>query len=145
MWKRRLATEKFKRAAENLVGLGRLELPTSPLSGVRSSHLSYRPNLLAGNILRELARSSNNGASCVSRAAGSEKSAHAREMHALRSLYLSICERSRSDRRQVKRRQTYRSRKGPSGASRAEIFDRRLRRGLIRHRSNGQKIVAKAQ
>ena len=27
----------------NLVGLGRLELPTSPLSGVRSSHLSYRP------------------------------------------------------------------------------------------------------
>ena len=29
----------------NLVGLGRLELPTSPLSGVRSSHLSYRPGL----------------------------------------------------------------------------------------------------
>ena len=27
-----------------LVGLGRLELPTSPLSGVRSSHLSYRPD-----------------------------------------------------------------------------------------------------
>jgi hypothetical protein len=27
-----------------MVGLGRLELPTSPLSGVRSSHLSYRPN-----------------------------------------------------------------------------------------------------
>ena len=27
-----------------LVGLGRLELPTSPLSGARSSHLSYRPN-----------------------------------------------------------------------------------------------------
>jgi hypothetical protein len=26
-----------------LVGLGRLELPTSPLSGARSSHLSYRP------------------------------------------------------------------------------------------------------
>ena len=26
-----------------LVGLGRFELPTSPLSGVRSSHLSYRP------------------------------------------------------------------------------------------------------
>jgi hypothetical protein len=26
-----------------LVGLGRIELPTSPLSGVRSSHLSYRP------------------------------------------------------------------------------------------------------
>ena len=27
----------------NLVGLGGLEPPTSPLSGVRSSHLSYRP------------------------------------------------------------------------------------------------------
>ena len=26
-----------------LVGLGRFELPTSPLSGVRSNHLSYRP------------------------------------------------------------------------------------------------------
>ena len=26
-----------------LVGLGRLELPTSPLSGARSNHLSYRP------------------------------------------------------------------------------------------------------
>src|SRR5260221_4204724 len=30
-----------------LVGLGRVELPTSPLSGVRSSHLSYRPMLVA--------------------------------------------------------------------------------------------------
>ena len=28
-----------------LVGLGRIELPTSPLSGVRSSQLSYRPKL----------------------------------------------------------------------------------------------------
>jgi hypothetical protein len=26
-----------------MVGLGGLEPPTSPLSGVRSSHLSYRP------------------------------------------------------------------------------------------------------
>jgi hypothetical protein len=37
----------WKLAAGNwrliLVGLGRVELPTSPLSGVRSSHLSYRP------------------------------------------------------------------------------------------------------
>ncbi len=31
-----------------MVGLGRVELPTSPLSGVRSSHLSYRPNRGAG-------------------------------------------------------------------------------------------------
>ena len=30
-------------SGRRLVGLGRLELPTSPLSGVRSSHLSYRP------------------------------------------------------------------------------------------------------
>ena len=28
-----------------LVGLGRLELPTSPLSGVRSNQLSYRPDI----------------------------------------------------------------------------------------------------
>ena len=28
-----------------LVGLGRIELPTSPLSGVRSSQLSYRPKV----------------------------------------------------------------------------------------------------
>jgi hypothetical protein len=28
---------------DRLVGLGRIELPTSPLSGVRSSQLSYRP------------------------------------------------------------------------------------------------------
>ena len=27
-----------------MVGLGRVELPTSPLSGVRSNQLSYRPN-----------------------------------------------------------------------------------------------------
>ena len=31
-----------------VVGLGRLELPTSPLSGVRSNHLSYRPNRKQG-------------------------------------------------------------------------------------------------
>lgn len=33
---------------ENLVGLGRVELPTSPLSGVRSNQLSYRPNYHSG-------------------------------------------------------------------------------------------------
>ena len=33
------------RTAKSLVGLGRIELPTSPLSGVRSSQLSYRPVL----------------------------------------------------------------------------------------------------
>ena len=33
----------LRNVAGLMVGLGRLELPTSPLSGVRSSHLSYRP------------------------------------------------------------------------------------------------------
>jgi hypothetical protein len=33
-------------AVRKLVGLGRLERPTSPLSGVRSNHLSYRPESL---------------------------------------------------------------------------------------------------
>ena len=28
-----------------MVGLGRLELPTSPLSGVRSNQLSYKPSV----------------------------------------------------------------------------------------------------
>lgn len=28
-----------------MVGLGGLEPPASPLSGVRSNHLSYRPNM----------------------------------------------------------------------------------------------------
>ena len=32
-----------KTAGLMVVGLGRLERPTSPLSGVRSNHLSYRP------------------------------------------------------------------------------------------------------
>ena len=32
----------------DLVGLGRFELPTSRLSGVRSNQLSYRPAPLAG-------------------------------------------------------------------------------------------------
>ena len=32
-------------ACASLVGLGRFELPTSPLSGVRSNQLSYRPRI----------------------------------------------------------------------------------------------------
>jgi hypothetical protein len=36
-----------------VVGLGRLELPTSPLSGVRSSHLSYRPVAASGGAGRD--------------------------------------------------------------------------------------------
>ena len=46
MWKRRLATEKFKTAAENLVGLGRLELPTSPLSVVANPLVTEYDQLL---------------------------------------------------------------------------------------------------
>ncbi len=34
---------KFGKHCDGLVGLGRFELPTSPLSGVRSNQLSYRP------------------------------------------------------------------------------------------------------
>ena len=34
---------QHRRGERGVVGLGRVELPTSPLSGVRSSHLSYRP------------------------------------------------------------------------------------------------------
>ena len=34
-------------ACAEMVGLGRFELPTSPLSGVRSNQLSYRPVLAA--------------------------------------------------------------------------------------------------
>ena len=37
------ATVPLTRALPKLVGLGRFELPTSPLSGVRSNQLSYRP------------------------------------------------------------------------------------------------------
>ena len=38
---------KQRSIKRNLVGLSRLELPTSPLSGVRSNHLSYRPAVTA--------------------------------------------------------------------------------------------------
>ena len=33
-----------------LVGLGRFELPTSPLSGVRSNQLSYRPGVVTSRL-----------------------------------------------------------------------------------------------
>ena len=36
--------QREKAVATIMVGLGRLERPTSPLSGVRSNHLSYRPD-----------------------------------------------------------------------------------------------------
>ena len=37
------ALSQLSYSPNNMVGLGRLELPTSPLSGVRSNQLSYRP------------------------------------------------------------------------------------------------------
>ena len=45
-------------APEEMVGLGRLELPTSRLSGVRSNQLSYRPKivLLTASILPSLVK-----------------------------------------------------------------------------------------
>ncbi len=49
----RRARRQF-RLNDGLVGLDRLELSTSPLSGVRSSHLSYRPmRLMAGGAGRD--------------------------------------------------------------------------------------------
>ena len=39
---------RFYIQAEGMVGLGGLEPPTSPLSGARSSHLSYRPKSSSG-------------------------------------------------------------------------------------------------
>jgi hypothetical protein len=53
-WRLRLRAE-FDRlpiplAAGFLVGLDRLELSTSPLSGARSSHLSYRPVIGRGPV-----------------------------------------------------------------------------------------------
>ena len=38
-----------KACGQAVVGLGGLEPPTSPLSGVRSNHLSYRPEAFPGN------------------------------------------------------------------------------------------------
>jgi hypothetical protein len=54
-WPSTLQASQFQNpqsAIRNLVGLGRVELPTSPLSGVRSSQLSYRPIPLAYSIKR---------------------------------------------------------------------------------------------
>ena len=38
--------DQIRQVCLRLVGLGRLELPTSPLSGVRSNQLSYRPRAI---------------------------------------------------------------------------------------------------
>ncbi len=41
-----LCERRFNEEMRKMVGLGRFELPTSPLSGVRSNQLSYRPMLV---------------------------------------------------------------------------------------------------
>ena len=41
-----LSYSPLKGCVAKMVGLGRVELPTSPLSGVRSNQLSYRPKLV---------------------------------------------------------------------------------------------------
>ena len=43
-----LDSNRHRRWFVFLVGLGRFELPTSPLSGVRSNQLSYRPKVIGG-------------------------------------------------------------------------------------------------
>lgn len=45
---------EFYRSSVRVVGLGGLEPPASPLSGVRSNHLSYRPNVLTDWLVVEL-------------------------------------------------------------------------------------------
>ena len=42
----RQALSQLSYGPEVVVGLGGLEPPTSPLSGVRSNHLSYRPECI---------------------------------------------------------------------------------------------------
>ena len=42
--------EKWIFKSKSTVGLGRFELPTSPLSGVHSNQLSYRPGALPASI-----------------------------------------------------------------------------------------------
>ena len=43
--RKKFNAHQTSRRTRNLVGLDRLELSTSPLSGVRSNHLSYRPQI----------------------------------------------------------------------------------------------------
>src|SRR5689334_21802784 len=51
-----LPAELWPRDKYKLVGLGGLEPPTSPLSGVRSNHLSYRPRSDPSMECRKLVR-----------------------------------------------------------------------------------------
>ena len=46
------ALSQLSYGPNNMVGLGRVELPTSPLSGVRSNQLSYRPGVRLGRLMQ---------------------------------------------------------------------------------------------
>jgi hypothetical protein len=48
------AATHIKWLQRNCMGLGRVELPTSRLSGVRSNHLSYRPLATANRLWRRV-------------------------------------------------------------------------------------------
>ena len=55
--------DKFRTATNEVVGLDRLERSTSPLSGVRSNHLSYRPFFRKGPCVAPGARECGNARS----------------------------------------------------------------------------------
>ena len=58
------------------MGLGRFELPTSPLSGVRSNQLSYRPKL----VFEPTAVDSDNPLKAINVSADSRKLLHLKEV-----------------------------------------------------------------
>ena len=62
-----LPAELWPRDKYKLVGLGGLEPPTSPLSGVRSNHLSYRPRSDPSMECRKLVRTPTSGRSSCSK------------------------------------------------------------------------------
>lgn len=64
------AQSEFRSEASHLVvvGLGGLEPPASPLSGVRSNHLSYRPKVFpAGDRFRQAEVFAQGGGACRDR------------------------------------------------------------------------------
>jgi hypothetical protein len=79
--------------AEHLVGLGGLEPPTSPLSGARSSHLSYRPNLVEGNTLSLIPNSMQIGLRDRLATGEDQKSANTSEIQPPNSRYFIIRQR----------------------------------------------------
>jgi hypothetical protein len=56
VFKRRLACRAVAAKRQRLVGPGRVERPTSRLSGVRSNHLSYEPDVIHAAIPTRIGR-----------------------------------------------------------------------------------------